>query len=74
MGRGPQVYFVASDGDPHFSGLSEFVIARAIDDGHYFFSEHGPIELAINLPHAFDLFTRTKVEKIRFHVRFYFLQ
>jgi EAL domain-containing protein (putative c-di-GMP-specific phosphodiesterase class I) len=49
----PPAYFIASDGDPHLAGLSEFVIGRAIEDWHYFFSQHGPIELAINLPISF---------------------
>ena len=49
----PPAYFIASDGDPHFRGLSEFVIDRAIDDWRYFVSQHGPIELAINMPIAF---------------------
>jgi EAL domain-containing protein (putative c-di-GMP-specific phosphodiesterase class I)/CheY-like chemotaxis protein len=49
----PPAYFIASDGDPHLHGLSEFVIGQAIDDWRYFFSQHGPIELAINLPIAF---------------------
>jgi EAL domain-containing protein (putative c-di-GMP-specific phosphodiesterase class I)/CheY-like chemotaxis protein len=43
-------YFVANDGDPHFRGLSEFVISRAIDDWHYFLSQYGPMQLSINLP------------------------
>ena len=59
----PPAYFVASDGDPHLCGLSEFVIGRAIDDWRYFFSEHGPIELAINLPIAF-LQNREAVENL----------
>ena len=49
----PPAYFIASDGDPHFRGLSEFVIDRAIKDWRYFVSQHRPIELAINLPIAF---------------------
>ncbi len=49
----PPAYFIASDGDPHLRGLSEFVIGRAISDWRYFVSQHGPIELAINLPIAF---------------------
>jgi EAL domain-containing protein (putative c-di-GMP-specific phosphodiesterase class I)/CheY-like chemotaxis protein len=49
----PPAYFIANDGDPHLRGLSEFVIGRAIDDWRYFVSQHGPIELAINLPIAF---------------------
>ncbi|HEY5932534.1 MAG TPA: EAL domain-containing response regulator [Nitrospira sp.] len=59
----PPAYFVASDGDPQFCGLSEFVIGQAIDDWHYFFSEHDPIELAINLPITF-LQDRKSVENL----------
>ena len=46
----PPAYFIAEDGDPRFSLVSETVISRAIDDWHYFFFERGPTELAINLP------------------------
>ncbi len=49
----PPAYFIASDGDPHLRSLSEFVIARAIEDWRHFFSDHGPVELAINLPVSF---------------------
>jgi EAL domain-containing protein (putative c-di-GMP-specific phosphodiesterase class I)/CheY-like chemotaxis protein len=49
----PTAYFLADDGDPRFRPVSETVISRAVDDWHYFFSERGPIELAINLPIAF---------------------
>jgi EAL domain-containing protein (putative c-di-GMP-specific phosphodiesterase class I)/CheY-like chemotaxis protein len=43
-------YFIPSDGDPHFRAMSDFVIDQAVSDWRYFISEHGPIELAINLP------------------------
>ncbi len=46
----PPAYFIPDDSDPHFRELSEFVIGQAIDDWHYFVVQHGPIELAINLP------------------------
>ena len=46
-------YFIPGDGDPHFRALSDFVISRAIDDWRYFVSQHGGIEVAINLPVAF---------------------
>jgi EAL domain-containing protein (putative c-di-GMP-specific phosphodiesterase class I) len=59
----PPAYFIASDGDPHLHRLSEFVIGQAIDDWRYFFSQHGPIELAINLPIAF-LQDREAVENL----------
>jgi hypothetical protein len=46
----PPAYFIPADGDPHFTALSEFVVARAIEDWHYFVAEGVPVELAINLP------------------------
>jgi EAL domain-containing protein (putative c-di-GMP-specific phosphodiesterase class I) len=49
----PPAYFIPDDGDPHFRALSDFVISRAIDDWRYFVSQHGGIEVAINLPVAF---------------------
>jgi EAL domain-containing protein (putative c-di-GMP-specific phosphodiesterase class I) len=49
----PPAYFIASDGDPHLRGLSEFVIGRAIEDWLHFFSDHGAVELAVNLPISF---------------------
>jgi EAL domain-containing protein (putative c-di-GMP-specific phosphodiesterase class I) len=49
----PPAYFIPDDGDPHLLRLSEFVIGQAIDDWHYFVTQRGPIELAVNLPIAF---------------------
>lgn len=49
----PAAYFIADDGDPRSRPVSETVISRAVDDWHHFFFQHGPIELAINLPIAF---------------------
>jgi EAL domain-containing protein (putative c-di-GMP-specific phosphodiesterase class I) len=49
----PPAYFIADDGDPRSRSVSETVISRAVHDWHHFFSERGPIELAINLPIAF---------------------
>jgi EAL domain-containing protein (putative c-di-GMP-specific phosphodiesterase class I)/CheY-like chemotaxis protein len=46
----PPAYFIPDDADPHFRDLSEFVIRQVIADWHYFVVQHGPIELAINLP------------------------
>jgi len=46
----PPAHFIPNEGDPHFRGLSEFVIRRAIRDWHYFVSQYGPIQLSINLP------------------------
>jgi EAL domain-containing protein (putative c-di-GMP-specific phosphodiesterase class I) len=49
----PPAYFIPEDGDPHFRGLSEFVVSRVIEDWRHFVDQHGPVELAINLPIAF---------------------
>jgi len=49
----PPAYLVPSDGDPRFPPLSDSVISCAVDDWHYFFAQHGPIETSINLPIAF---------------------
>jgi EAL domain-containing protein (putative c-di-GMP-specific phosphodiesterase class I) len=50
LGIVPTTYFIADDSDPRFRPVWETVINRAIDDWHYFLFEHGPFELAINLP------------------------
>ncbi len=49
----PPAYLVPNDGDPRFPPLSDSVISCAVDDWHYFFAQHGPIETSINLPIAF---------------------
>ena len=49
----PPAYLVPADGDPRFPALSDSVISCAVEDWHYFFAQHGPIETAINLPIAF---------------------
>ncbi len=49
----PPAYFIPDDADPHFRELSEFVIRQVVEDWRYFVAQHGPIELAINLPIAF---------------------
>jgi EAL domain-containing protein (putative c-di-GMP-specific phosphodiesterase class I) len=49
----PPAFFIPDDGDPHLRALSEFVIGRAIEDWRWFLEQHGPLELAINLPMAF---------------------
>jgi EAL domain-containing protein (putative c-di-GMP-specific phosphodiesterase class I) len=46
-------HFAPDSGDPSFRGFSEFVIARALDDWHYFVEQQGGIEISINLPVAF---------------------
>ena len=47
------VNFIPYDSDPHFRALSEFVIRRAVEDWRYFVDQHGPVEVAINLPISF---------------------
>jgi EAL domain-containing protein (putative c-di-GMP-specific phosphodiesterase class I) len=49
----PPAYFIPDDRDPKFTALSEFVIRRALNDWHYFISQHGPVDIAINLPISF---------------------
>lgn len=49
----PPAYFVPGPDDPHFRALSEFVIARAMEDWAYFVAEYSPVQLSINLPVAF---------------------
>lgn len=49
----PPAYFVPDDGDPHFRALSYYVISRAMEDWRYFVSQHGGIQIAVNLPIAF---------------------
>jgi EAL domain-containing protein (putative c-di-GMP-specific phosphodiesterase class I)/CheY-like chemotaxis protein len=46
----PPAYFLPDDRDPHFRGLSEFLVGRAIEDWHYLLEQQGPIDLSINLP------------------------
>jgi EAL domain-containing protein (putative c-di-GMP-specific phosphodiesterase class I) len=45
--------FLPDDNDPHFRALSEFVIARAIEDWGYLLQHDGPVDLSINLPASF---------------------
>jgi EAL domain-containing protein (putative c-di-GMP-specific phosphodiesterase class I) len=46
-------FFIPDGGDPHFRGLSEFVIGRAIADWHYLLERQGPVDFSINLPVSF---------------------
>ena len=46
-------YFIPDDGDLHFRGLSNYVIAHAIAYWRYFVAQQGSIDIAINLPIAF---------------------
>jgi EAL domain-containing protein (putative c-di-GMP-specific phosphodiesterase class I)/CheY-like chemotaxis protein len=49
----PPAYFVPAKEDPTFQSLSEFVIARALEDWRYFVTQRGRIQIAINLPLSF---------------------
>ena len=49
----PPAYLAPNDGDARFPPLSHSVISCAVDDWHYFFAQHGPIETSINLPITF---------------------
>ena len=43
-------YFLPGKHDPYLRDLSEFVIARVVDDWRKFVTHHSAIELSINLP------------------------
>jgi EAL domain-containing protein (putative c-di-GMP-specific phosphodiesterase class I) len=43
-------YFIPDKGDPLLHDLSDFVIARAIDDWHRFVTQHSGVEITLNLP------------------------
>jgi len=45
--------FLPDANDPHFRALSEFVIARAIEDWSYLLQQQGPVDPSINLPASF---------------------
>ena len=45
--------FLPEDGDPHFGALSDFVLERVVRDWRVFVTDHGNVELAINLPLTF---------------------
>jgi EAL domain-containing protein (putative c-di-GMP-specific phosphodiesterase class I)/CheY-like chemotaxis protein len=49
----PPAYFIHDDNDPHFRGLSEFVVGRAVEDWHYLLEQQGPVDLSINIPVSF---------------------
>jgi EAL domain-containing protein (putative c-di-GMP-specific phosphodiesterase class I) len=49
----PPAYFASDRGDPCLSVLSNFVVNRAIEDWHYFTTEHRAVQLAVNLPFNF---------------------
>ncbi|MGY3238152.1 MULTISPECIES: EAL domain-containing protein [unclassified Bradyrhizobium] len=43
-------FFIPESHDPYFSGLSEFVIERALQDWHYLLERQSAVDLSINLP------------------------
>ena len=45
--------FLPDEGDPHFGALSDYVLERVARDWRAFVTEHGNVELAINLPLTF---------------------
>ena len=49
-GAAPPANFIPDAGGPQARALSEFVIGRAIRDWHDFLGQHGPVEIATNLP------------------------
>lgn len=49
----PPACFLPDAADPSFRKLSEFVIARAMNDWRYFLGAYGNVDLSINLPAAF---------------------
>jgi EAL domain-containing protein (putative c-di-GMP-specific phosphodiesterase class I)/CheY-like chemotaxis protein len=49
----PPAYFIPEERDPHLRDLSEFVIARAMQDWHYLLEQQSPVDLSINLPAAY---------------------
>ena len=50
----PPAYFMPDRDDPCLSVLSNFVVNRAIEDWHYFTTQHRAVQIAVNLP--FDFF------------------
>lgn len=49
----PPASFIPDSNDPQFTGLSEFVVTRALEDWHYFIGQRGAVDLSINLPVSF---------------------
>lgn len=52
-GTVPPECLIAGRDDLHSGALSEFVMARAMQDWHYFVSQYRSVELAVNLPISF---------------------
>ncbi len=49
----PPASFLPDAADPNFGALTEFVLAQAIEDWHYFVTENGHVEIAVNIPLRF---------------------
>jgi EAL domain-containing protein (putative c-di-GMP-specific phosphodiesterase class I) len=49
----PPAYFIPDDSDPHFQGLSEFVIERSVEDWRYLLEQQNLTDISINLPISF---------------------
>ena len=49
----PPASFLPDATDPNFGALTEFVLARAIEDWRYFVPEYGHAEIAVNVPLQF---------------------
>lgn len=49
----PPAYFMPDRDDPCLSVLSNFVVNRAIEDWHYFTTNHRTVQIAVNLPFNF---------------------
>lgn len=65
--------FIPDRRDTAFHNLSEFVIARVIDDWRYFIERNGPVDLAINLPASFlrdNAAVRTLCQRMPSHPAF----
>jgi EAL domain-containing protein (putative c-di-GMP-specific phosphodiesterase class I)/CheY-like chemotaxis protein len=49
----PPAYFIPEEDDPHFLGLSEFVIERSTEDWRYLLEQQSATDISINLPVSF---------------------
>ena len=50
----PPAYFIPDRDDPCLSVLSNFVVNQAIEDWHYFTTQHHAVPIAVNLPFDFS--------------------
>ena len=55
----PPAYFMPDRDDPCLSVLSNFIVNRAIEDWHYFTTQHHAVQIAVNLP--FDFFSAIRI-------------